>query len=681
MKSRRVPAWASGHGAWLVLAAGCSASPAAPAAPPLTLPSSSAAAAAPSLPRPSALWIEGEGLSPAIDLAFSPDHAGLFVQRRDGSVEAWDPVKGTLLGRASSAESGSDRPPGNPFSKPPEAPSTPGAPGPLVLTPLTGVDDAKLVAWLKTKGVHAETTARGLALTAEGDVAVRASPDGRIVVVTKDGAAEIAHRVAHTHFAVKGWNIGFSSHYGYAGDNTTWPGDVSASFGPLPDQLALQSVAQRSLYYAFGATRLYDPRQGKLTAELPDETCQPNDLVWSPLGKYLVRAECQGAMLLFTDAATGKSIPSLPGGMPVRFGADDATVASVFGGGVAVRRLGDSKASVVVPGPGGPFSVALAPGGENLGILSFTGLDVWDLVAGKATHVDATVARNPDLARSATGRFHGFFDDGSPGGLTIFDTTTAVRGLFAGSTAFHPTRDRVARADAAGIRVEDLVTGEVLGPPVALPEGKSKSKPRIGVQQLSFSPDGAWLVAQLLDASLLVIDGQGHLAQRVPPLDPDGCAPGPMQFAAPDTVSLSCANAVHTVSLTSGKALPRPLWTDTIEQGRARRPAFSPPIVEAALNALPPSYGSVPWSATPSLLVARLDPPLLVRAKDGRFVSLHSFAHGVGHAAIVVDDRGRWDADALGESLVRVSVGGAEDAEEKARRRVPGLLAAFVRGE
>lgn len=642
--------------------------PLAPAAPPVTTLTP---------PPATALWIEGEGLAPAVDLAFSADHAALFVERKDGSVEAWDAVKGTLLGRGSGAESQSGPLRGNPFSKPAALPPPLRSAGPFFLRSLDGVDDAKLVAWLKTKKIGVEPAPKGLLLTSQGGASLDASPDGRLVVVTMDGSLEVAHRVAHTHFAVKGWSVGYSSHFGYAGDNTTWPGDVRASFGPLPDQLALQSVAARGATLAFGSTRLYDARRGTLTAELAADTCQPNALVWSPHGKYLVREECQGATLLIADAATGAPLPSIPGSMPVAFGADDAVVASSSGGGAVVRRLGDAGSSFVVPGPRGVLATAIAPGGDHAVLLTGDGLDVWDLKAGTESHVDALVLRYPDLTSSATGRFQGYVDDAGPYGLTIVDVTTGSKRSMPSTTAFHPLRDLAAREDAAGIGIVDLASGDALGPPVPVSTGKKK----IGVQRLAFSPDGAWLVAQLVDASLVVLDGQGHLARRIPVLDPEGCSPTPMQFVAPDTVSLSCITSIHTVSLTSGKALPEPLWKDLITQASGAHPPFAPPPIAAALAKLPVRYGGPPWSATPSLLVARLDPPLLARAKDGRFVSLHAFAYGTGRAVIVVDDAGRWDANPLGATLVHVSTGGVDDEDARARRKIPGLLAAFVRGE
>lgn len=131
----------------------CSAAPAARLVPTGTLVNATPpAVTAPTPPLPAALWIEGEGLDPVVELAFSADHAALFVKRKDDSVEAWDAVKGTLLslhafasgmGRAFIAVDDAGRWDANPFG------------ATLVHVSTGGVDDAAEKARRQTPGLLA----------------------------------------------------------------------------------------------------------------------------------------------------------------------------------------------------------------------------------------------------------------------------------------------------------------------------------------------------------------------------------------------------------------------------------------------------------------------------------------------------------------------------------------------
>jgi WD40 repeat protein len=607
------------------------------------------------------LSIEGEGLAHVVDVAFGKDGANLFVRREDQSTEVWDVARAVLVERT-----GPGRAPQTPlpeaFARERRATSGPA----LTLPPLDGVDDARLVAWLPTVGVKVASAPTGLSLTATSDVDLAASPDGRVLVVLRGAEADVAHRAAHTHFTVTGWNRGFSSRFGYAGDHTTWPGTVSASFGPLPDQLALVSVARQSLYYEAGVARLYDPKTGHLVADLAEESCQPNALAWSPGGKVIARNECQGARIFLSDATTGKTVGSVVGQAPFDFASDDV-LAAVSGFGARVTRLSSRRPVLSVPGPSTFRAVSVSDDGSRFALLGDDGLDVLDPTGTlDVTHVDASVGRDVALKRSARGRFVSFVDDlvGHP---RLVDTVSGQVETLPDRVAFDPKWERIAFVDDRGIRIRTLADGSVT-------EAIPISPPKATVDALAYAPSGAWVVAMLSDASMVFVGASGHIQHRVPALEKGRCGTHPeLHFPGPDVVSVGCAEATHALSIPSGTPVSDPV---SEPPGAPAPVSFPPPFVAALLDET--KRGS---SMGGKVLLTALDPPLVVRASDDRIVSLHVFAYGEGRAVVVLDDRGQWDANALGASLVHVATDGRDDDAEKARRRAPGLLAAFVRGD
>lgn len=634
-----------------------------PAPPPIVRARTSVATGSATPVEPS-LGIEGEGLAPVRDIAFARAGATLFVQREDRSVEAWDVSRAVQLARAPAGALLTGPLADAPFGSE-VAPAAPERV--VVLPPLDGVDDARLVTWLASLRVVVERRDASLVLSPPEGLELLVSPDARVVVALEGWRARVAHRVAHAHFDVTGWNEGYSSRFGYDGDHTTWPGTVTASFGPLPDQLALVSTAQRSRYFAYASTRLYDPRTGRLVAALPDETCQPNALAWSPGGTLMARNECEGGSILLSDTASGRALAPIAGRPPFRFASEDV-MAAALGFGARVTRISDGRSLVAIPGPPIFRAVSVARDDTRFAILSDDGLDVWDPSKPPyVRHVEDADLTSAELRRSASGRFVSY--EREPGKRALVDLASATREILPSRVAFDPSHDAIAIAGERGLVVRDLASARE-SDPIAL-DGTRSSK--LGVAALAYTPDGAFVVALLSDASLRFLDATGHAAGSTGPVDRAGCPTSELHFPKAGVVRIGCATATYARSVPKGEPVAD---APSDEPTPPVAPPFSPPIVEALI-----AKTQRPVGLGTDLLLAALDPPLLVRRSDRRLVSLHAFAVGAGRAVVVLDESGHWDANELGATLVHVTRAGIDDDAEKTRRRVPGLLTRFVRGD
>lgn len=109
-------------------------------------------------------------------------------------------------------------------------------------------------------------------------------------------------------------------------------------------------------HYPFTGAQLVNTRTGTIVDALA-ETCQPNDVLWSPHGKYVMRLGCTGytypTLLTVFEAQTGHLAATIESNGIVTFSDDERRLAGLDGqGNASLWDLPGGARSLFVPGIG-----------------------------------------------------------------------------------------------------------------------------------------------------------------------------------------------------------------------------------------------------------------------------------------------------------------------------------------
>jgi hypothetical protein len=507
-----------------------------PAPPQLTI---TATNTLPIAPDPLRVELFGARREAAAAIAISPD-GGTLAVAIGASIELWNattgkvtathaiaaPAKGLRFaegGQILVTDAGALRVDSGAAVPAPVDPATPtpvvGPSGNGIRWPELAPDRRKrLEKWAKRQGAAVTITPDGITLAprpgpAGGISDFRPSPDGAIVSVAD---LRFLRLDTGTEWQAAAWTTGFSGMGGETG------GEIQAVYGPDPERMVLLSISRRGPVYEVSEARLLDTRTGK-TIDSLTETCQPNDVLWSPHGKYVMRLSCTGlvfpTLLSVVEARTGHLVATVESSGEIAFSDDERRLAVLDGqGNAALWDLPGGTRSLFVPGTGRPPSRDLwwSRDGRSLLDLRAGGVDIWDLTTGRLAGKIPVPGADPRIVQWDRDEKNILVT--TPDDLAVIDVAARrVRARFAHGW-MRPDGEAMAIPEKGAVTIAPI-EGTTARSRLKLPRAYERELPTI-----AWSTDGASIAAAFEHGAILLLDAatgavRAKLADDAPDTD------------------------------------------------------------------------------------------------------------------------------------------------------------------
>jgi WD40 repeat protein len=726
-----------------------------PAPPPVTIP---AANTLPIAPQPLRVELFGAHREAAAAIALSPDGDTLAVAM-GASIELWNATTGKVVAtRALAAPTKTLR-----FADGGQilvtdagalrvdtgaavtAPPSPAAKAPVIAPSGDGVRWSELAPdrrkrlekWAKRQGAVVTVTPDGVTLArrpgpAGGDPDFRVSADGLIV---SNSDSRFLRLDTGTEWTAAAWTTGFAGMGGETG------GEIQGVYGPDPERMVLLSISRRGAVYEFSEARLVDTRSGK-TIDSLTETCQPNVVLWSPRGKYVMRLSCTGlvfpTLLSVVEARTGHLVATIESSGEVELSDDERRLAVLDGqGNASLWDLPAGARSLFVPGTGRPPSLDLwwSRDGRSLFDLRAGGIDIWDLGTGRLAGKIPVPGANPRIVQWDRDEKNILVATGD--GFAVIDVAARrLRARFAHGW-MRPDGDAMAIAEAGAVTIVPI-EGTAPRLRLKLPRAYARELPTI-----AWSKDGASIAAGFEHGAILLLDAatgavRAKLADDAPDTDvrelvfqPGGGLLAAIQAVggsprvllidldhdARATIVAACPDAspAHLGFSRDGRRIlvncrshedSSKTWIAVVDAA-TRSPVASLPLPRFLTNAdtlldvsaagldtatdrplwlwpkVLPRGSSSAITPSPDGAFAALSEGgalRIVRRVDDQTATLLAYTFGRDEIAAVTTEEGQFDADDASRSLVRAARGSvtADPADLAAHAR-PGLLAEFLK--